>query len=254
MNPGNARRYTMLAPLLMALLLAGCQTVPIPDPAVRYIAFGDSTTADQADRQYWELLRDDLGLPANTFAGQGKGGETTSEGISRLQPLFDQGLYPNAQVLLYWEGGNDILDFVRNHDPLVALSPAASNYPFRAELDTALDTVQANIQQAINLGHQAGLQVYVATYFYLSPTGECKPTLLNVLLPAQAQRVNEYVRLLNDRIRTAATDARTVLVDVGARADEILADPANYSGCNHLSSQGNQFVAGIFQAAIQSQP
>ena len=135
------------------------------------------------------------------------------------------------------------------------MSPDASDYPFKAELDTALDTVQADIEQAIRVGRQAGLTVYAATYFDLSGNaGECKPALLNILLPGQTQLVNQYVRLLNDRIRLAAGSAGAVLVDVAARADEIAADPANYTNCNHLSSQGNQIVAGVFRAAINAQP
>ena len=82
-RPGLTDRLAMALPLLGWLVaLAGCQTVPLPDPAVRYIAFGDSTTASPADRQYWEFLRDDLGLPADSFAGQGQGGEPTSEGLT----------------------------------------------------------------------------------------------------------------------------------------------------------------------------
>ncbi len=241
---------TLLLPLTLAI--AGCAAAP--DPAVRYIAFGDSTTAGPADTQYWQFLRDDLHQPAESFAGQGRGGEQTANGLDRLQGLLDAGLYPNARVLLYWQGGNDLIAFVHSHDPLLVLSPKAADYPFVAELAAALDTTQGNIEQAIRLGRQAGLTVYAANYFYLSAqTGQCKPALLGVLLPTQQDRVTEYIQLLNDRIRAAAS-AGAVLVDVARQADTIAADPANYVNCDHLGDQGNQIVAGIFQVVIQSQP
>ena len=248
----STRTQAFLALMLATVSLAGC-TTPLPDPAVRYIAFGDSTTAGPASRQYWEFLRDDLGQPADSFAGQGKGGEPTAEGLVRLRSVLDNGIYPNAEALLYWEGGNDVLDFVKNHDPLLLFSPKAADYPFGGDLATSLDTTQASIEEAIRLGRQAGLAVYVATYFYLNAqTGQCKPALLGVLLPSQQAHVTEYVQLLNDRIRLAAAGAGAVLVDVAGQADTIAADSANYVNCNHLSEKGNQIVAGIFEAAIQA--
>jgi len=236
--------------LLPAILLpSGCQPLIIPDPAVRYIAFGDSTTAGPADRQYWEFVRDDLGLPADSFAGQGHGGETTAEGLVRLGTLLDSGVYPNAEVLLYWEGANDILDFVQDHDPLLLFPPDAGTYPFKDDLDAALDTVEANIEQAVQMSRQAGLAVYVATYYSFSDdVEECKSALLGVLLPGQLHLVNDYVELLNARIRKAAASAGAVLVDVSTRTAQLAADPANYVNCNHLSSNGTRIVAEVFEA------
>jgi hypothetical protein len=243
-----------VAILLAGMNLAGCHN-PMPDPAVRHIAFGDSTAAGPASRQYWEFLRDDLGLLADSFAGQGKGGEPTDKGLDRLRSVLDSGLYPNAQVLLYWQGGNDLIVFVKNHDPLLVFSPLAADYPFAGDLATSLDTTQANTEEAIRRGHQAGLTVYVATYFYLNAqTGQCKPAMLGVLLPSQQVLVTEYIRLLNDRIRLAAGNAGAILVDVGAQAETIAAEPANYFDCNHLSEKGNEIVAGVFRTAIQSLP
>jgi lysophospholipase L1-like esterase len=248
----NRTRPSALAVLLAAIvMLTGCQTILIPDPAVRYIAFGDSTTAGRADRQYWEFVRDDLGLPADSFAGQGHGGETTAEGLARLNMLLNSDIYPNAEVLLYWEGGKDVLTFVQDHDPLLLFAPDASGYPFKDELSAALDTVEANIQQAVQMGLQAGLAVYVATYFSFSPDAdECKPALLGVLLPGQIHQINDYVELLNDRIRQAAARAGAVLVDAATLTDQLAADPANYVDCIHLSDKGNQMVARVFEAVL----
>jgi hypothetical protein len=258
MNIQNLRRSNgtrMLSTLLLVVVgLSGCGT-PLPDPAVRTIAFGDSTTANLAERQYWEILRDNLGQPADSYAGQGEGGEPTAEGLERLGDLLDNEIYPNAEVLLYWQGGKDVLEFVQSRDPLLLLSPNAVDYPFAAALETTLDTTQANIEQAIALGRRAGLDVYVSTYYYFNTqTGQCRPTVLGVLLPDQQARVTQYIQLLNERIRQAAANAGAVLVDVGAQAETIVADPANYTDCNHLSEKGNQIVAGIFETAIRSQP
>lgn len=250
--PCCVRPLALAVVLLPAVLvLSGCQPLMIPDPAVRYIAFGDSTTAGPADRQYWEFVRDDLGLPSDSFAGQGHGGETSTEGLVRLRTLLDSGIYPNAEVLLYWEGANDILDFVQNQDPLLLFPPDSSIYPFKDELAAALDTVEANIDQAVQMGHQAGLTVYVATYYSFSADAEeCKPALLGVLLPGQLHLVNDYVELLNARIRKAAGNAGAVLVDVSTRTAQLAADPANYANCNHLTSRGTKIVAEVFEAAM----
>lgn len=247
------REYTILSGLLVLpiLLAAGCTAPLLPDPAVRYIAFGDSTTASRATVQYWQYVRQDLGLPANAFAGQGHDGETAAEGLPRLRDLLDKGLYPNAQVLLYWEGGNDILKFVKNHDPLVVQSPTDPNYPFQADLNLALDQVQADIEQAVTLANQKNLKLCAATYFDLVP-GECKAAPLNLLLPEQVQQANQYVRLLNDRIRQAAANTGATLVEVASQAPRLANDPANYTNCNHLSNQGNRIVADMFVQTIQA--
>lgn len=236
---------------LVSLLAMGCSTPLLPDPAVRYIAFGDSTTAGPAGLQYWQYVQQDLGASEEAFAGQGKGGETVAEGLPRLRDLLDRNVYPNAQALLFWEGGDDILKFVVAHDPLVVLSPDDPNYPFRADLNSALEQVQADVAQAIMLGKQQNLAVYVATYFDLLP-GECKPALLNLLTPQQAQIANQYVNLLNDRIRQAVTDQGAVLVDVASQSAEITSTAENYLNCNHLSNQGNRVVAELFTQTIQA--
>lgn len=242
------RAAALAGSLLAAAALTGCGQL-LPDPAVRYVAFGDSSTAGPGDTDYWEYLPQDLDLPADAFAGQGRGGETAAEGLPRLRDLLDSGLYPNAEVLLFWEGGGSILQFVRDHDPILVLSPDADDYPFAADLAAALDQVQADIEQAVELAQQANLAVYVATYYPLSP-GPCDPALLGILTAPQAARANEYLDLLNERIRQAAADTGAILVDVATRADDFTATFANYADCNHLSAQGNRIAADLFAEAI----
>jgi len=240
---------TLIMPILY--LCTGCSTAITPDPNVRFIAFGDSTTAGPTDREYWQILQEKMGQPPEAFAGQGNGGEGSTEGLQRLQDLITHGIYPNAQVLLYWQGGDDLVEFVKTRDPLLLLSPDDPNYPFSADLDQQLNQMQQNIQQAIQLARDAGWTVYVATYYPLQPNKPCKPLPLSVLLSSQAVNANAYVVKLNERIRQAAQNQNATLVDVATLAQTLQADPANYHDCNHLSEQGNRIAADLFYSIVQ---
>ena len=69
----------------------------MPDPNVRYVAFGESTTAGPSERDYPDILREKLDQPPETFSNEGLGGESTEEGLERLADLIDRGLFPNAR-------------------------------------------------------------------------------------------------------------------------------------------------------------
>ena len=56
-------------------------------------------------------------------------------------------------------------------------------------------------------------------------------------------------RSQDDRIRVAAAQG-AILVDVAAKNAVLQADGANYADCNHLSTQGNDIVAGLFADAV----
>lgn len=231
----------------------GCNGIMLPDPNVRVIAFGDSTTAGPSARDYVEDLPELLDRPAVEFANEGRGGETTEEGLARLRRMVGLDIYPNARQIIYWEGGNDVIDFIQRRDPLLIFSPLDANYPFGAALDSQLDATQQQIEQAIAAGAGAGWQVTVATYFPIpSFSVECNGLLFGVIVGAQAEHANVYRSLLNDRIRSAARNGGAVLVDVAALADELTADPGNYFDCNHLSARGNAIVADRLAQALQS--
>ncbi|MCG8408703.1 MAG: SGNH/GDSL hydrolase family protein [Phycisphaerales bacterium] len=227
----------------------------LPDPAVRYVAFGDSATKGPSSRDYIESLVDLLGESAETYSNEGEGGETTEDGVERLRSLVASNLFPNAEAMFFWEGGNDLTDFLQETDPLLIFSPAAPVYPFSDSLDAKLDEIQANVEAAIRTGHDAGWNVYVATYFFL-PAGstDCNPLLLDILLPTQALVANAYVTLLNERIRLAAAREGAILVDVASKDGELRGDSDNYFDCNHLSASGNAIVAALFLEVIQNQP
>jgi hypothetical protein len=235
----------------MLISALGCPDIQPPDPAVRYIAFGDSSTDGPADRDYPLILRELLGEPAASFAVEGEGGETAAEGLDRLRLILSRGRYPNAHTLLYWEGAAAVIDFIEEVDPLLLFSPTAADYPFSNGLDTTLDRVQANIEAAVAEARGAGLTVYVASYFRgreaLQP---CEPLFLNVILPAQVRRANDYITLLNARIREAAANSGATFVDLAAANDEIASEAANFFDCRHLSAAGNAIVARVFFDAM----
>jgi len=236
---------------LLALATAGCPQIQVPDPAVRYIAFGDSTTAGVAERDYHDILREMLDVPPETFANEGSGGESAEAGLERLQQLIDRELYPNAHTLFYWQGGAAVIDFIAEVDPYLLLAPDAPGYPYTDRLAELLEAIQGQIENAIDAGHSAGWTVYVATY-YPMPTWPtpCDPMWLDIMLPGQARTANVYRRMLNTYIRRAAARQSAILVDIAA-IDALGTDPAQYADCNHLSTEGNRIVAERFLEVIQ---
>jgi len=244
-------------PALVLAGAAGCVTITVPGTEVkedvRYLAFGDSATAGPSDRDYPDILREKLGEPPETFTNEGHGGETTDEGLDRLTDLISRGVYPNANGLLYWEGGNDINDFIEDNDPLLLSSPASEDYSLEAELNSKLDEIQENIEAAITAGQHAGMTVYAATY-YLIPErlDECEALFLDIILPGQAANANGYVRLLNERIRTAVLNTWATLVDVETMDDTLRGDSSEYyENCTHLSAEGNEIVANLFAQYVR---
>ncbi|NOX59068.1 MAG: SGNH/GDSL hydrolase family protein [Planctomycetes bacterium] len=231
--------------------LGGCMEFRLPDPDVRVIAFGDSTTTGPSSKDYHEFLRERLGEDASAFAAEGSGGEGTRGGVNRLRGIIALNTYPNADTLLIWHGGNDIIGFIKDTDAFLLLSPDSADYPFTAKLEELLDEVQANLELEIALARGAGWDVFLATLFPIrEQTSSCKPLPFNILLAPQATNANRYLNRLNDRIRLAAENAGAVLVDIEASGDELTADANNYFDCNHLSEAGNEIAADIFFNAI----
>ncbi len=224
----------------------------LPDPDVHYIAFGSSTTDGPSNRDYWDILRERLGEDPIRFANEGNGGETTEDGLQRLQQIIALDTYPNATTLLLWQGGNDIIDFIGETDSLLIFSPNSADYPFAGRLTELLDDTQANLEQQISAATAEGWEVYVATFFPIrEQTNSCDPLPLNILLTPQAINANVYISRLNDRIRLAAENTGATLVDIESRSDEITASNENYFDCNHLSAAGNAIAADEFLKAFE---
>jgi len=246
---GNLR--TRFGVVVTLLFLGGCVEIRVPDPNVRYVAFGDSSTSGPSTRDYPDILRSLLDEAPETFANEGGGGETSGEGLARLKSLLADGIFPNADALLYWEGGNDITGFIKDNDPFLLASPDDPDYSLSNDLTQRLAETQANIESAVAAARNAGLRVYAATYFLLlEDIAGCDALPLNVVLPGQARNANVYIARLNERIRAAAANQGAVLVDVAAADDILRQDRANYFDCDHLSEQGNAIVANLFFQAI----
>ncbi len=208
---------------------------------------GDSTTKGPSSRDYPDIVRERLGVPPETFANEGEGGEETDEGLERLERLLNAEIFPNAEVLLYWEGGNEVTDFIANNDPLLTLTPTDAGFPFASRLDNRLDEAQDNIEDAIAAAQRAGLDVYVATYFSIRQVLDACPALpFELLFPGQAANANQYLLLLNDRIRAAAENRGATLVDVATLSSRLVSDAANFENCSHLSAEGNAIAAELF--------
>ncbi|GJM25973.1 MAG: hypothetical protein DHS20C16_23880 [Phycisphaerae bacterium] len=250
------RKHFVAATILSAIIaLGGCGefNFNVPDPDVHFIAFGDSTTDGPSNRNYWDILRERLDEDPIRFVNEGNGGETTEEGLQRLQRIIALETYPNATTLLLWEGGSDIIDFIGETDSLLIFSPDSTDYPFAGRLTELLDDSQTNLEQQISAAQVAGWEVYVATLFPIrEQTASCDPLPLNILLAPQAINANVYVRRLNDRIVSAAENTGATLVDIDSRSDEINASGENYFDCNHLSSAGNEIAADQFLRAFEA--
>ena len=154
--------------------------------------------------------------------------------------------------MLYWEGGNDLTQFLGDHDPFVLSSPDDRNFPFTEQLADALARTRDNVEAAIVLATGAGMDVYVATYFPLAPDiAVCDALPFGILLPAQGDRANAYVARLNDALREAAARGSAFVVDVAQSGFILTSDPNNYFNCNHLSAAGNEIAAQIFLDVLE---
>ncbi len=223
----------------------------LPDPNVRVIAFGDSATNGPAAMQYVDYLPALTGRPVNQFANEGIGGETTEDGAERLAALFNAGIFPNATHLIYWQGGNDIVDFIQAHDPLVLFAPGGPAYPFADELAAQLDAIESQMRAAIQAARGRGVHVVLVTYFFIPEAFvECAASPIDIILPGQAVVANAYTERLNDVIRALAAEEGATLVDIELLNDVLRSDLAHYENCNHLSAAGNDLVAQEIAPAL----
>ncbi len=249
----NVSRIVSCSLFLFAINLTGCVPImpPLPQPDVKYIAFGDSTTDGPSDRNYPDILQELLGEPVGSFINLGKSGETSEEGLQRVNSALNVTTFPNVQFFLYWEGGNDVADFIGENDPLLLRSPDDPDYPYTTSLTNMLDALENNIEEVIRNAKDANLDAYIATYFPLAPTiTSCGALAFDLLLPGQAEVAQVYIDLMNERIRNVASTNSATLVDVSTLAATLQANSDNYHDCNHLTEQGNTIVAELFFSEI----
>jgi lysophospholipase L1-like esterase len=236
-----------------AVLAAGCG--PVVWPEVRYVALGDSITGTLDSDTWPRFLVDLLDIADEALAAEGAGGRTAAGGFERLSEIVDLGTYPDATVLIYFLGGADVIDFVASIDPALTTAPSAGQFMFGDALNALLDDVRAAMRATLELARAAGFEIYVATYFSL-PAGVAPCAALggDALSSDQAERVNEYVALLNEVIGDLAVEFGATLVDL--RLDnEALAGPpapvpAHFADCTHPSERGAEIIAARFAEAL----
>jgi len=240
--------------LVLATASAGCgngMMLVTPASEVRFVAFGDSTTSGPSARDYPDILRELLSLPPETFANEGAGGETATEGLDRLKDLIDSGVYADAEVFLYWQGGAGLVDFIGLADPFLLFSPLDPDYPLAELLDERLAEIESAVRLSLRAAGRAGWDVYVATYHPFGPdAATCDAIPIDIDAPGRTSRADAYIARLNETLRAAADAEGATLVDIAAWGSALTADPDHYVNCNHLSASGNELVARIFMNFI----
>jgi lysophospholipase L1-like esterase len=248
------KSITALALTLLALFtLAINDCCPPNNRQARYLAFGDSATAGADQPTYPQWLAELLQLSEQEVVNLGDSGEKAADGLPRLNEIMDCDSYPHAEYLLYWEGGNDLIDFVQSVDPALRFSPNDLRYPYSQELDATLQSIVATQQAAITLAREHGLTPLIATYYQLLPhISPCSLTPLDELTEGQVENANDYNELFAGQIRQMAGQEGIGVADILSESGALLDDPANFANCNHASGAGNKIIADIWLAALNS--
>ena len=161
-------------------------------------------------------------------------------------------IYPHAEVLIYFLGGADIIDFVGSNDPGLATAPGDPEYPFTEELDGLLEDMRAAMSETLELSIGRGYRTLVVTYFSLPPgVTPCDALGGNKLDRTEALRVNEYVELLDELIADLAGELQLSVVDLRLADDALAQDLGNFADCTHPSESGAAIVAGQFAEVLR---
>lgn len=237
--------------VIMAFVLAswaGC--CPPEDPVARYIAFGDSITEGAEQPSYPDLLEGMFAEGEGTVANEGESGETAGEGRDQMDEILACGTYPNAHTVLYLEGGGGLIDWIQEHAPLLLVSPLSPLYLMKRELEDLLDNIEENVLAVMQAVKASGRTPFIATYYHFLPYKiPCPPSPVDFLTEFQTDNANDYIDMLNDRLRHIATLEGLELVDI-AETGALYGDYDNFHDCNHPSVQGNQIIADYFFEAI----
>ncbi len=232
------------------LLCWGCG--PAISPDVRYIALGDSITGTQETDTYPRFLVAQLGISHDEFAAEGSGGRTVAGGLQRLSEILEFDLYPNTEVLIYFLGGADVINFLNSFDPSLTAAPSDPDYPFADPLAALLDPLRLTMRDTLQLAIVQGFEVFAATYFPL-PAGvaPCDPLGGGALDDIAAARVNEYIDLLNDLIIELGGELNVTLVDLSQPDSLLHQDGANFADCTHPNEAGAEIIANHFADALR---
>ncbi len=243
MNDGRAQLASA------ALLAAGCG--PVGWTEVLSVALGDSITGTLDSDTWPRFLVDLLEIADEALAAEGAGGRTAAGGFERLSEILDLGTYPDATVLIYFLGGADVIDFIASIDPALTTAPSAGQFMFDDALNAMLDDVRTLMRATLELAGAAGFEIYVATYFSL-PAGvaPCEALGTDALSSDQADRVNEYVALLNEVISDLAVEIGATLIDLRLANEALLGPPGHFANCTHPNESGAEIIASRFAEAF----
>jgi len=206
------------------------------------VCFGDSATAGAVDMSFPDYLEFFIDPGDGQVSNEGESGETAEEGVGRLFWLIISLQHYGAKVWTFWEGGNDLIDWVEETDPYLLNDPADSNYPYREELDAKLAYIADLIGGAVDLIRFAGAEAALGTYYDLMPWLPCDASPLGFLTPGLAEKGNHYQQELNDTIRQVAADKDAPVADI-ANLAVVNGHVLNYHNCNHMNAFGNFWVA-----------
>ena len=114
--------------LVLTLVASGCASgLRIPNLMTRTVCFGDSMVDGDSNKNFWEYVREDKSESRFSYANEGKGGDTIAEGLKRFKSLVKYSIYPNATVLIYWQGGKDVMNLVKKYDVIYAEDLSVKN-------------------------------------------------------------------------------------------------------------------------------
>jgi len=218
-----------------------------PRPSVILVCFGDSATKGAVDQHYPSYIEEWINPSEDDVANEGKSGETSGEGLSRLRDIIDSEKFPNAQVYAYWEGGNDLVDTITELDPFLIWDPARSWYPFRAELDDILSNIKENLRQGIQKIRETDAQPILGTYYYLMAFKKCKFSPIHFLFPFMVRKANHYVDQLNNVIYELADEENVPLADINKELGTM--SYWSYHDYNHANALGNRLIAEVWLEA-----
>lgn len=206
-----------IAGLLLGVLLA---VAPIASAQTRYVAFGDSITAGVGDPEelgYPPRLEVQLqsSEPGATVENAGVPGETTAEGLSRL----DDALAGEPGVLLLMEGTNDVTSGI------------------------SVETILFNLEEMMDRAEAAGWGVVPATIIPRRPGGS----------PEEAFRRNGILnRELRERMGERGLAPADPFEVFGATPDvfsRYYSDlPDDKTG--HPNGDGYELMASVFRDVI----
>jgi lysophospholipase L1-like esterase len=224
----------------------------IPPPKIGsdiiLVCFGDSATHGAVDEHYPSYLEAWINPSSDDVVNEGKNGETSGEGLSRLRHIIDSHEYPNAKVYAYWEGGNDVIDWVQEVDPYLVWDPANPNYPFRNQLNSILSNMKDNLRQGVYKIQETTAQPILGNYYYLISYIRCPLSPIGFLLPRMTTIANHYVDEITTTIYDLAAEEQIPLADINGELGQMPYE--YYHDCNHASAIGNEAIAEVWYDVI----